>query len=191
MKKSNFQKGIESYKKFNENGKKDIVEIPTKVQRVENINTPLLQQPANTSNASQSEMVKNGVFNNYSSVVDFTTNEFYILKELHRKNNWVAHSCHVVATNVVNTEPFFTLSSEKEVRDKTALAKLEKVLLKPNRNETWHTLSYKTVYSLFLLGNAYWQIIRTRNGDIHSIYSVPADTIRPIPYIDKQTGVLR
>jgi HK97 family phage portal protein len=191
---SKFDKGMSSLIKFHkerhmiETGEK----APISLTRATAANTPILQKPGMAEITTTANMIKSGgAFGAYGNYYDFTTPEYYILKTLARKNKWVAHACHVAASNTVNCEPFFSIASQKVVRDTTKVDFLTKKLLKPNRNETWHTLAYITIYSLFLLGSAYWQVVPTRAGGLHSIYSIPADTMRPVPYIDKETGELR
>jgi HK97 family phage portal protein len=121
---------------------------------------------------------------------DYTTSQYHLIKDLIQNNNWVAHASHIVASSVIACEPTFVLSSSN-ISDNVYIKKLQKVFKKPNRNETWAVIMYLLSYSLWTYGNAFLQVIRSNNGQLHSLYSIPADTIRPVPYIDTDTGELR
>lgn len=146
-------------------------------------NTPLLNMPAET--------IVNTNLNDAAIYYDFQNYLNGIYQQIYKNNKWVALSVKTSGKNAVRTEPYFVLESQKEVRDTTNIETISKILLEPNHNETWFSLGKKTYDSLKLYGNSYWQVILTLTGRLHSLYHIPAETIKPVPYLEKSTGLLR
>lgn len=114
----------------------------------------------------------------------------YILEQLARKNNWVKWALHVASHASASTIPLFQITNIKG-NNINKIKEINKKLRFPNLNETGYELFYKTFHSLKQYGNAYWQVIKTRDGkNIHSIYYIPSSSIRPVPFINKQNGQL-
>lgn len=148
--------------------------------------TPILSTPYNATKKTIAEVKKK-----YHSGVDYTTSEYYILRKLRSDNDYVAQVTHIISQICSTPVPNFMLSSKKDKRDNSTIETLAGFLDKPNNNETWSSLAYKTYDNLVLYGNGYWQIIKNVLGDLHSIYFIPAHTIRPVPFIDSDTGLIR
>jgi HK97 family phage portal protein len=103
--------------------------------------------------------------------------------------NWVDLGLNVVAAACASTTPlwrFFTnevAKYKKDAREKQ-LADLKDIFEFPNPHQNGYDFAFQTFYDYEGYGNAYWQIIRDRKGDIHSIYTLPPETMRVIPYFD-------
>lgn len=111
------------------------------------------------------------------------------------ENSWADLAVKVIASSCASTTPLFNLFTHKTVgRNKTKainkrLEMLQDKLTYPNPHQTGYELFVTTFENLVTYGNAYWQIVRTKSGEIHSIYTLPPETIRVIPYEDKY-GIL-
>lgn len=183
---TNFEKSIKSFKEFQSDLDKleDLTDL--KRAKIDFINTPLLQTPSLTESSTTDKMR-----DKYGVWVDYATSSYYILQRMFTDNNWVSLATDTIASVATNCEPNFVFESKKKTRNATLIDNLTEKLEYPNNNETWHRLAFTTYQSLVLLGNAYWQIVPTIGGGIYGIYSVPAHSIRPIPYIDEESGDLR
>lgn len=181
---TNFQKGL---KRFELERSGLVTSTKNQITRIAKVDAPILNRPKDTTLSTTSKMLSQ---NNYPRYSDYTTSQYYLIKDLIQNNNWVAHANHIVASSVIACEPHSVITSNNK-SDIYDVKKLQKIFKKPNRNETWSVIMYKTAYALWTFGNAFLQVIKSNNGDIHSIYSIPADTIRPVPYIDIDTQELR
>lgn len=148
---------------------------------------PILNLPAETSVNSAN---KNTIIN-YNIYYDFLNYLNNIFLDFYKANKWAKLAVNTIAAVATNTKPFFVLNSEKSKRDMNYIKRLEKRLKKPNHNDSWYTLLKKIYMSLVNFGNAYLQVIRDYNGELHSLYAVPAITLKPYPYVEPSTGLLR
>jgi len=114
---------------------------------------------------------------------------FWILKKLSTDNPYVKHASHIIASSCASTVPLFQISHKNNKKEKL-VNDLTDLLSYPNMNEFGYSIIYKTVKSLANYGNAFWQVIKKLNGDIHSIYFLPANTLRVIPFINTENGQL-
>lgn len=149
--------------------------------------TPLLQVPMFTPEMYKTQEDGKSKINK----VDFITNitsSYHILERLYRENNWVALACNIIASVATNTKPAFRIIGEGN--SKRYVKSMTELLTFPNLNESGYELFHKTYSSLAVFGNAYWQVVRTKAGDYHSIYSIPTPTIRPYPFINEETDLL-
>lgn len=102
--------------------------------------------------------------------------------------NWVDLANNVIAAACASTTPLWRLSTTLSAKYKTDkrqkdMDALTDKLMFPNIHQSGYQLSFQTYYDLNLYGNAYWQVIFDRKGDIHSIYTLPPETIRVVPFI--------
>lgn len=106
------------------------------------------------------------------------------------ENSWADLAVKTIGASCASTTPLFQVFSKASGRNKSRAANkrlemLQDKLSYPNPHQTGYELFLTTFENLATYGNAYWQIIRTKSGEIHSIYTLPPETIRVIPYIDK------
>jgi HK97 family phage portal protein len=136
------------------------------------------QEDIKTSQFYQSEMM-------FSDAVGAS---FYILKRLYKENSWVNLAVDVSAFCASSSMPLFKIKSKSG--KKNIVSDLTDLFNYPNRNEYGWSLVNKTFKSLKKYGNSFWQVIRSRDGSIHSIYFLPTEYIRAIPFINKETNIL-
>lgn len=110
------------------------------------------------------------------------------------ENNWFDWAVRVIGSACASTVPLFQIYSKADGRNNAKAAErkinqIKKKLIRPNNMQTGDELFLTTFENLAEYGNAYWQIVRTKSGEIHSIYTLPPETIRVIPYED-QYGIL-
>lgn len=110
------------------------------------------------------------------------------------ENSWADLAVKTIGASCASTTPLFQVFSKANGRNKSKAASkrmemLQDKLSYPNPHQTGYELFLTTFENLATYGNAYWQIIRTKSGEIHSIYTLPPETIRVIPFIDKY-GIL-
>jgi HK97 family phage portal protein len=106
------------------------------------------------------------------------------------ENSWADLAVKTIGASCASTTPLFQVFSKANGRNKSKAATkrvemLQDKLSYPNPHQTGYELFLTTFENLATYGNAYWQIIRTKSGEIHSIYTLPPETIRVIPFIDK------
>jgi HK97 family phage portal protein len=115
-----------------------------------------------------------------------------------QENPWADTAVKTIGAACASTEPLFNIfdkSDDDSIGRNTKLARKKKInnikkkLLKPNKHQTGYELMLTTFENLAAYGNAYWQIIRTIGGEIHSIFTLPPETMRVVPYFDVN-GVL-
>jgi HK97 family phage portal protein len=117
-----------------------------------------------------------------------------------QENPWADTAVKTIGAACASTEPLFNIYDKAEEESastgrNTKMARKRKIdtirkkLLKPNKHQTGYELMLTTFENLAAYGNAYWQIIRTVGGDIHSIVTLPPETMRVVPYFDKN-GIL-
>lgn len=104
--------------------------------------------------------------------------------------NWVDLSNNVISAACASTTPLWRLITSEKAKYKSnkrqkVMDDLTDKLMFPNIHQSGYQLSFQTYYDLNLYGNAYWQIIFDMKGDIHSIYTLPPETIRVIPYLEE------
>lgn len=153
--------------------------------------------------------VKVGSFANVKDVGDkgFTTttgvplsHPLELITMVLQENPWADTAVKTIGAACASTEPLFNIydkTSEEDLEGKRntkiarkkKLDKIRKKLLKPNKHQTGYELMLTTFENLAAYGNAYWQIIRTIGGDIHSIFTLPPETMRVVPYFDSH-GIL-
>lgn len=105
------------------------------------------------------------------------------------ENPWVDLAIKTIGSACSSTTPLFrfdvkTSKSYKKKRQ-AEIDKLADLLEFPNLHQSGYELFRTTYENLVLYGNAYWQIIKTKGGDIHSIYTLPPETMRAVPYFDE------
>lgn len=184
--KNSFEKSMEIYNKIAKNNfENSVIEFNSPKPTIRAID-PILQRPENAVESTMEKMIENT-----GNHIDYTTTSFYILEKLFNDNENVKQVCRTYANFASNCTPHFLFESQKQVRNKNLIEALTKLFKKPNRNESWLQLVRKTYLQLVLFGNSYWQIRFNKSNGIYGIYSVPAQSIRPIPYIDELTGDLR
>lgn len=110
------------------------------------------------------------------------------------ENNWADLAVKTIGSSCSSTAPLFQVYSmakgrNKEKQAERAIELITDKLMYPNLHQTGYELFLTTFENIATYGNAYWQIVRTKSGDIHSIYSLPPESIRIIPYLDKY-GIL-
>lgn len=110
------------------------------------------------------------------------------------ENSWADLGVKTIGASCASTDPLFQVYSLASGRNKEKAAnkKVESIIDKltyPNPHQTGYELFLTTYENLATYANAYWQIIRTKSGEIHSIYTLPPETIRVIPYEDNK-GIL-
>ena len=111
---------------------------------------------------------------------------FYTLRLLYEKSNWVKFSNVVISQMLLSAKPLYRIKSES---DKVNSVKdIDELLKYPNKNTTRHELFTNTIHSLTCTGNAYWQVIKKRNGKVHSIHYIVPDSIRVVPFVNKKDG---
>ncbi len=99
-----------------------------------------------------------------------------------------------ISSACAGTDPLFQLTSKANGRNKSVASSkkmdtLYKKLMNPNPLQTGSELFITTYENLAVYGNAYWQVIRNRKGEIHSIYTLPPESIRVVPYFDKDKAL--
>lgn len=149
---------------------------------------PITANRMTEANRNRDDMGKvkyNGIQDNY----DVVGASFWILDQLYRENNWVQLAIKTIGASCTATNPIFKLKSSKGV-GKTTINKYNQLFSNPNAFTTAFDLFTSTYMSLGQYGNAYWQIIRKMNGEIHSFHFIPAHMVRVIPYIDKNTQMM-
>lgn len=110
------------------------------------------------------------------------------------ENSWVDLGIKTIAASCASPSPLFRVFSKASGRNKLKASNsrkeaLENILMYPNPHQTGYEF-FLTIYeNLAGYANAYAQVIRTKSGEIHSMYTLPPETIRVIPYIDKY-GIL-
>jgi HK97 family phage portal protein len=110
------------------------------------------------------------------------------------ENSWVDLGIKTIASSCASSSPLFRIFSKANGRNKLKASNsrkeaLENILAFPNPHQTGYEMFLTIFENLAGYGNAYVQIIRTKGGEIHSLYTLPPETIRIIPYIDKY-GIL-
>lgn len=183
--KQSFQKSMEFYNKASLDNFNSVIKFEEPSSFIRAID-PILQRPDNAIESTMEEMVKGTGHH-----IDYTTTSFYILEKLYNDNENVKQACRTYANSASMCSPHFLFENNKKARNNSLIESLTSLLNKPNRNESWLQLVRKTYISLVLFGNSYWQIRRNKSNGVYGIYSVPAQSIRPIPYIDELTGDLR
>lgn len=129
-------------------------------------------------------------FQGYNKIAyDHIGASYWILEKLSRESAYIKHALHIASASCASTTPLFQIihnnNKMSSLRDE-----LTDLLLHPNRYDYGYSMIYKTVFSIMSYGNSYWQVIKKKNGDIHSIYFLPSNTIRVIPFINTDTGIL-
>lgn len=110
------------------------------------------------------------------------------------ENSWVDLGIKTIAASCASTSPLFNIFSKASGRNKLKASNsrreaLENILAYPNPHQTGYEMFLTIFENLAGYGNAYVQVIRTKGGEIHSLYTLPPETIRVIPYVDKY-GIL-
>lgn len=110
------------------------------------------------------------------------------------ENPWCSWAMATIASSCASTDPLFQVYSKADGRNKEKASarrseQLVELLSYPNLHQNGYELFLTTYENLTGYGNAYWQIIRNKKGEIHSIYTLPPETIRVIPYEDEY-GIL-
>ena len=101
---------------------------------------------------------------------------------------WVQRAVNVIASACTSTTPLYRINNnaKKSYKDKrqAQIDKIEAVLKRPNLQQGRYEF-FRTIFeNLVLYGNAFVQIIKNRKGEIHSMYTLPPETMRVIPYFD-------
>lgn len=129
-------------------------------------------------------------FQQYDRVCyDHVGASYWVLDKIAKENAHVKHSLHVIASSCASTVPLFQIT-DRNNKQSRKISDLTELLMFPNLNEHGYSLLYKTFKSLAKVGNAYWQVIKQKNGDIHSLYYLPANTLRAVPFINSDNGQL-
>lgn len=110
------------------------------------------------------------------------------------ENSWADLAVKTIASSCASSSPLFQVYSRASGRNKLKASNSRRdnlidKLSYPNHHQTGYELFLTTYENLAAYGNAYWQIVRTKSGEIHSLYTLPPETIRVIPYEDKY-GIL-
>lgn len=154
----------------------------------ESIEGDILQMPFLTPEITKTQQDAKAKIGSAMSNLDSIASSFYILDKLYKENNWVALANNIIASVATNTKPPFRIVAEGN--NKRYVKKITELFTYPNLNESGYELFHKTYSSLATFGNAYWQIVKNRMGDIHSLYSIPTASIRPYPFINEETDLL-
>lgn len=113
---------------------------------------------------------------------------YYILHKLYKENSWIYLASNTIASASASCNPLFKIKSQSD--KKNIVGDLSDLLQFPNFNETGYNLFYKTYLALAKYGNAFWQVIKKKNGQLHSIHFIPTHQMRAIPFINEQTNNL-
>lgn len=97
---------------------------------------------------------------------------------------WVDLSNRVIGAACASTMPLYRIDTPNKKR-KTDVERITDLLKYPNPHQTGYELFKTTYEDLGLYANAYWQIIKDRKDDLHSIYTLPPETIRKAVYFDE------
>jgi HK97 family phage portal protein len=100
---------------------------------------------------------------------------------------WVDLVMRVIGSAAASTSPLFRfeLTTQKSYKKKRQadVDEVADVLQYPNLNQTGYEL-FRTIYeNLVLYGNAYIQVIKNKAGGLHSLYTLPPESIRVVPYL--------
>lgn len=114
------------------------------------------------------------------------------------ENQWADLGSRTIAANCAAPTPLFRVTPKLDLSDRrnkrkaqfNQIQEVTNLLNNPNPLQTGYMLQLQTYSNLAIYANAYWQIIRNRKGAIHSIYSLPPEHMRVVPYFDED-GVLR
>jgi HK97 family phage portal protein len=107
-----------------------------------------------------------------------------LMTDITENCNWVDFAVSIIGAACASTNPTFRIESPNKKR-KSQIEKITDMLNYPNLHQTAYDLFLYTYESLPLYGNAYWQVVYNRAGDIHSIYTLPPETMRVIPWLDQ------
>ncbi len=136
---------------------------------------------------TQKDIKKNGFNAIESMFCDTVGASWFTLQQLHRRNNWANWGTWVSAACATACLPLFKIKSKS--KRTTIVNQYTEIFNFPNRNETGWDMFFKTCQSLKKYGNAFWQVIKKQNGDLHSLYYIPATTMRAVPFINKENNV--
>lgn len=107
---------------------------------------------------------------------------------LQNENPWVDLSIRSIAGSAAAVIPLFTIRGNKKQKGKIDYFKQK--LMHPNPQMTGYELFYQTYADLATYGNCYWQIIKDRKGDLHSIYRIPAPNVRVRAHTDSDNNLM-
>ena len=111
------------------------------------------------------------------------THPLLLFRTLQDENPWVDLVVRRISQSAAKCTPLFNIESSTRGR-KGVIKALERILTFPNTNTPGYVLFLETYEDLVLYGNCYWQIVRDRLGNLHSVYRIPAETIRIEPYFE-------
>lgn len=115
-------------------------------------------------------------------------NPVSLLTSLREQNEWVDLGVRQTAIACAASQPIFRITSSNK-SDQRDIEEVTKILHNPNPYQESYSLFLETYEHLILYGNAYWQIIRTKDNGIHSIYPIHPEFIRLVPFYDKNLGL--
>jgi HK97 family phage portal protein len=90
---------------------------------------------------------------------------------LQNENPWVDLAIRTIAAGCSATVPLFNIKGNKKQMKK--IEHYKKKLMQPNPHTTGYELFYQTYADLATYGNAFWQVIKDRKGELHSLYRIP------------------
>lgn len=119
----------------------------------------------------------------YSPLVKPSKVSFHVLRQLSRANA-IVRLCVDTLKHKVSRQSWAIMPIDEEAKPEAYQEQIDyvtKLLKKPNpNNETFRTLTEKTIEDILVLDQADWELIRNPKGEICEIYSLDGATIRPV-----------
>lgn len=171
--------------------KNDMEQTAAKAIKSESVGIDVVRStPTLDKRASAQPSVKDIADKNYSDKTGVSlVHPLHLMTLMQDESPWVDLAVRVIGSACSSTVPLFrvttTASKSYKKKRQADIDKITDLLMYPNPHQTGYEL-FRTIYeNLALYGNAYLQIIKKGDGGIHSLYTLPPETMRAVPYYDQ------